>query len=411
MLVSRRAAACNGTSAKLEAHEALSIRDLLFGAMLPSGNDAATALAEHFGRYCEPEAEETWRPFERAPHDPAHAWERTDPLSRFVAEMNRAAAALGMAQTVCANPHGLVHSRASSCAADVAVLVAAAWTEAAFREAAGAAKHVCEAVAVPLALQAAALASGAGDVRAPAAVATTGLPSAGAAGEAGPVASPAAAAAASDDSSMAAAMMRRPRLQRSPPRASSVPLALSAPPGAETVGAVVAEQQPPLAVMGSAGSGPGVSLAASGAATAVAGGVSAAPPAAATRGPTSHRVVSGRLRGAAATAAPSGPVVRKVSGLGSSRLRAVATPALFHNLPLHFLCCPFPPPPSCRSVGSARTDSSGTASSPLPQQSVQALPPRCRHHHSSCRLTASKRVSPQAPWPAWRCTQQLGRGL
>lgn len=319
VLVSRRASASNGTSAKLEAHEALSVRDLLFGAMLPSGNDAATALAEHFGRYCEPDAEVTWRPFERAPHYPAHTWERTDPLSRFVAEMNRAAAALGMSQTVCANPHGLVHARASSCAADVAMLVAAAWTEAAFREAAGAAKHACEAVAVPLALQAAALASGArdslveaGSASAPSVgAAAVPLPSSGAAPEAGTVAP--LPPAVSDDSTMAAAMMRRPRLQRSPPRASALP-ALSAPPGTATGATAAAEQS--LAVIGSVVD-PGIAVTA---ATAVTGGglVSAAPPAAASaaaaRGPSSHRVVSGRARsGAATVAAPTGPVVRKVS--------------------------------------------------------------------------------------------------
>lgn len=95
ILISRRAAAVSGTSAKLEAHEAITILDLLHGALLPSGNDAATALAEHFGRYCAPESESDWRPFERAPHYSAHTWERTDALSCFVAEMNRAALALG----------------------------------------------------------------------------------------------------------------------------------------------------------------------------------------------------------------------------------------------------------------------------------------------------------------------------
>jgi hypothetical protein len=49
VLVSRRAAGLSGTSARLEANEALTVFDLCIGAMLPSGNDAATALAEHFG--------------------------------------------------------------------------------------------------------------------------------------------------------------------------------------------------------------------------------------------------------------------------------------------------------------------------------------------------------------------------
>lgn len=38
-----------GTSARLIEGDALSIRDLIYGMMLPSGNDAAQALAIHFG--------------------------------------------------------------------------------------------------------------------------------------------------------------------------------------------------------------------------------------------------------------------------------------------------------------------------------------------------------------------------
>eukprot|EP00741_Cyanophora_paradoxa_P010642 tig00020537_g10286.t1 len=49
VLVSERAAGMNGTSATLRAYERATVRDLLFGLMLPSGNDAAVALAEHFG--------------------------------------------------------------------------------------------------------------------------------------------------------------------------------------------------------------------------------------------------------------------------------------------------------------------------------------------------------------------------
>jgi hypothetical protein len=95
VLVSRRAASLSGTSAKLSANEALSITSLLAAMLLPSGNDAATALAEHFGRYLRPVDASDWCPFERAPHYAAQTWEREDPLSCFVAEMNRAAAALG----------------------------------------------------------------------------------------------------------------------------------------------------------------------------------------------------------------------------------------------------------------------------------------------------------------------------
>jgi len=38
-----------GTSAKLQEGDKLTLNDLLYGMMLPSGNDAAWALAEFFG--------------------------------------------------------------------------------------------------------------------------------------------------------------------------------------------------------------------------------------------------------------------------------------------------------------------------------------------------------------------------
>jgi D-alanyl-D-alanine carboxypeptidase len=47
--VSRNAASIGGTSARLKTGDVLSVYDLLHGLMLPSGNDAAMCLAEHFG--------------------------------------------------------------------------------------------------------------------------------------------------------------------------------------------------------------------------------------------------------------------------------------------------------------------------------------------------------------------------
>jgi D-alanyl-D-alanine carboxypeptidase len=38
-----------GTTAKLKAGKYIKLYDLLFGTMLPSGNDAATLLSEIFG--------------------------------------------------------------------------------------------------------------------------------------------------------------------------------------------------------------------------------------------------------------------------------------------------------------------------------------------------------------------------
>lgn len=49
--MSKNAATVGGTSAKLRTGDVLSVWDLLHGLMLPSGNDAAIVLAEHFGQY------------------------------------------------------------------------------------------------------------------------------------------------------------------------------------------------------------------------------------------------------------------------------------------------------------------------------------------------------------------------
>ena len=48
-----------GTSADLVQGDHLSVLQLLYGLMLPSGNDAATALAAHFGaKICDEREEE-----------------------------------------------------------------------------------------------------------------------------------------------------------------------------------------------------------------------------------------------------------------------------------------------------------------------------------------------------------------
>ena len=47
--ISRQVSLIQGTSANLIEGDTLTIRDLLFGMMLPSGNDAAVALGVHFG--------------------------------------------------------------------------------------------------------------------------------------------------------------------------------------------------------------------------------------------------------------------------------------------------------------------------------------------------------------------------
>jgi D-alanyl-D-alanine carboxypeptidase (penicillin-binding protein 5/6) len=110
--VSDRAGTETGSSAGLRPGDSAAVGELLYGLMLPSGNDAAVALAEHVGRRLG----------------------GGDPLEAFVAAMNRRAAALGLAATSYANPHGKTAPGAGSTAGDTARLVAAALGSKAFRE-------------------------------------------------------------------------------------------------------------------------------------------------------------------------------------------------------------------------------------------------------------------------------------
>jgi D-alanyl-D-alanine carboxypeptidase (penicillin-binding protein 5/6) len=51
--ITRRATATIGTTSRLRAGDTIKLKDLLYGLMLPSGNDAAIALAMHCGGYCQ----------------------------------------------------------------------------------------------------------------------------------------------------------------------------------------------------------------------------------------------------------------------------------------------------------------------------------------------------------------------
>lgn len=110
---SERAAKTTGSSAKLETGEKVSVKELLYGLLLPSGNDAAVALAEHFGPRFGEEKE-------------------GDGQARFVAEMNRRVKALGLKEMAYKDPHGLSAGNVSS-ARDLATLAHEAMKDERFR--------------------------------------------------------------------------------------------------------------------------------------------------------------------------------------------------------------------------------------------------------------------------------------
>jgi D-alanyl-D-alanine carboxypeptidase (penicillin-binding protein 5/6) len=99
---SEQADKTGGSTADLRAGEQVTVGELLYGLMLPSGNDASVALAEHFGA--------------RLAGGGGDSTEK--PVDRFIAEMNRQAEKLGLKQTHYANPHGLTAPGHRSSAAD-----------------------------------------------------------------------------------------------------------------------------------------------------------------------------------------------------------------------------------------------------------------------------------------------------
>lgn len=93
--ISTAAANTGGSSAKVQAGDRFVLRDLLHGLLLPSGNDAAVAIAEHCG------------PLYRQENDPE------SPADAFVAQMNRQAAEWSLTKTKYFDPHGLGKNHAS----------------------------------------------------------------------------------------------------------------------------------------------------------------------------------------------------------------------------------------------------------------------------------------------------------
>lgn len=107
--VPKEAVGLEGSSMYLAAGEQITVRELLYGLLLRSGNDAAAALAI----LCDGSA------------------------ARFAERMNARAAQLGMENSHFCNPSGLDEDGHFSTARDLALLTRAALRNAAFREAVG----------------------------------------------------------------------------------------------------------------------------------------------------------------------------------------------------------------------------------------------------------------------------------
>ena len=116
VVVTEQAARTAGSSARIRTGDRIAVRELLYGLLLPSGNDAAVAVAQHFGaRFRD----------RNAPNPPT-------PLASFVEEMNRHAGRLMLRETRYLDPNGL--SRNETSARDLTKLAYQAMQNATFRQ-------------------------------------------------------------------------------------------------------------------------------------------------------------------------------------------------------------------------------------------------------------------------------------
>lgn len=104
-VVSEKAIGIEGTSIYLKSGEKLSLRELLYGLILASGNDCAIAIAEHIAG-----------------------------LDNFVGLMNEFASNLGLKHTNFKNPHGLDEDGHYTSAYDLSIMTAYALKNPIFRE-------------------------------------------------------------------------------------------------------------------------------------------------------------------------------------------------------------------------------------------------------------------------------------
>jgi D-alanyl-D-alanine carboxypeptidase (penicillin-binding protein 5/6) len=122
---SERADKTSGSNSGLKAGEQSPVGELLYGLMLPSGNDAAVAFAEQFGQ--------RFADKQRGGSDTSTG-NHSDSYESFIAEMNRRAAQIGMQATHFINPHGLPAEGHQTTARDLARLAQVAFANPQFRK-------------------------------------------------------------------------------------------------------------------------------------------------------------------------------------------------------------------------------------------------------------------------------------
>lgn len=121
MKVTDSAESMIGTTAELKSKTWVKLSDVLYGAMLPSGNDAALLLSEYIGYFNL--IEKKRRSFlQRAKFIDISNESATLCTVEFVKMMNRKAENIGLKFTKFSNPHGLQNAMNISCAKDLILL-------------------------------------------------------------------------------------------------------------------------------------------------------------------------------------------------------------------------------------------------------------------------------------------------
>ena len=128
VVFSKRADEVIGSTAAVRAGEELTVRELMYGLLLPSGNDASVAFAEHFGG--------------RMSGGDADASPKKS-YDAFVAAMNDAAKQLGMEDSHFENTHGLTEKGHQASAKDLLTLAHRSLELPLFREVVSTPQHGC----------------------------------------------------------------------------------------------------------------------------------------------------------------------------------------------------------------------------------------------------------------------------
>ncbi len=124
---SKRADDTGGSTSGVRAGEKIPVRELLFGLLLPSGNDASVALAEHFGNRLVTKGETPGG----------------DAYDQFIAAMNRKVKELDLTKTSFENTSGFTAPTHKTSPHDLMMLAHRAMQQPLFQEIVGTVQHGC----------------------------------------------------------------------------------------------------------------------------------------------------------------------------------------------------------------------------------------------------------------------------